>query len=215
VTWIKICGITNLEDARAAMDAGADAVGFVFWEKSPRPVKVDMVRQITEMLPATVEKVGVFVDDTAAHVLETVQQTGLTAVQLGKLGTLVGLISDPMKKIVSISAENLANGEVLINRDFAKMLFALMIDATTSVQPGGTGRCFDWQRARKKVKELAEMSPTIVAGGLTPQNVGEAIRILSPWGVDVSSGVEASPGRKDHHKIRAFVAAVREAEGRS
>jgi phosphoribosylanthranilate isomerase len=217
MTWIKICGITNLEDALTAVKAGADALGFVFYEKSPRRIDPERVREIIAALPGAIEKVGVFVEESAEQVRETAERTGLTAVQLSRMETLVGCMRKTtaphqLKKILSISAEHLADGEFFTAGDFARTLFALMIDSGTPAQPGGTGRRFDWVSARTTMEWLNDICPTIVAGGLSPANVAEALTMFAPWGVDVSSGVEAAPGKKDPDKVRAFVQAVRAAE---
>jgi phosphoribosylanthranilate isomerase len=117
-----------------------------------------------------------------------------------------------LKLLVAIRGEHLIEGEVVIASDFAKLLYAAVLDSGSAESPGGTGERFDWRRAQVAVQELGEVLPVVVAGGLTPGNVAQAIHILTPWGVDVASGVEARPGKKDPEKVRAFVKAVRDAD---
>jgi phosphoribosylanthranilate isomerase len=224
MTWVKICGITNLEDALVAVDAGADAVGFVFYEKSPRKVDVQTVREIISKLPERLEKVGVFVDQSVEQVKETAKQAGLTAAQLhgGRLAKEVWSDSRPASECIGVSkmipvipAGSLDNGGIFISQEAHASVFALLIDAPKNGLPGGTGEKFDWQNARGMVESLGLMVPVIVAGGLKPDNVGEALNLFRPFGVDVSSGVEAKPGKKDPDKVRAFVRTVRTAEKRA
>jgi len=219
MTWVKICGITNLEDALAAVDAGADALGFVFYEKSPRKVEAEAVRDIVAKLPIQVEKVGVFVNESAERIDQSVRQAGLTAVQLcGKESAANYLRElqnmDRRPKVISVvSGEELAAANLfLVSNELENASYALLVDSTSAAQPGGTGKPFDWKKAQGMVEMLGLRIPTIVAGGLTPANVGEAIALFHPWGVDVASGVEAKPGKKDPEKVRAFVAAVHRAE---
>ncbi|HXM21269.1 MAG TPA: phosphoribosylanthranilate isomerase [Terriglobales bacterium] len=221
MTWVKICGITNIEDALTAAEAGADALGFVFYEKSPRHVDPETVGEIVANLPVQVEKVGVFVNEAAERIDESVQQAGLTAVQLSQGQSVVGFIEylqarqnmNHRPKIISvIPSGELSDGGFFIANELNNALHALLVDSSSAAQPGGTGRRFDWEKARGMVEMLGLRIPTIVAGGLTPENVAEALALLHPWGVDVSSGVESKPGKKDPEKVQAFVAAVRQAE---
>ena len=209
-----------------AVDAGADALGFVFWEKSPRKVDPETAREIVAAMPERVEKVGVFVDDSSERVMEIVERTGLTAAQLYKkdCAEAVGLAPSTTKsqpKIIfvvpgdqfgSSGGMHLESGSWFISKRFRDGLFALLLDSSSDAEPGGTGRRFDWTRVRGVAHAMNSVCRTIVAGGLDPSNVGVAMALLRPWGVDVSSGVEASPGKKDPEKVRAFVAAVRAAE---
>jgi phosphoribosylanthranilate isomerase len=196
MTWIKICGITNLEDAQTAVEAGADAVGFVFYPKSPRYVNVETVKAITAQIPAKIEKVGVFVDQAK-------EVPGLTAIQMHFTNGQGKLPNTWLKKYLVLSPKTPAPLEGHID--------AIFLDSGTVEQPGGTGQTFDWEASRPLVENLSKSYRVVVAGGLTPANVAEAIRILRPWGVDVSSGVEASPGKKDPQKIRDFIDAVKKA----
>jgi phosphoribosylanthranilate isomerase len=218
--WIKICGNTSLDDARSAVDAGANAVGFVFAE-SPRQVTWAQVRAIAPRLPKTVEKYGVFVDPSFEDVVASVVACGLTGVQLhttsdpglalrlrehfaaiparGRLGIL---------RVVHYASDFDGQLEEL-RRDHA--VDGVLIDSRTAKAVGGTGVAFDWRAAQTSFLRNAPHLRLIVAGGLNPESVASAIYTLQPWGVDVASGVEASPGKKDPGKVRAFVDAVRKA----
>jgi len=216
MTWIKICGITNLEDALMAVEAGADALGFVFYEKSPRNVEAEVAREIVSTLPAEVEKVGVFVDEPAAKVASIADRTGLTAVQLHadqrrfpekQITTRKIFLSLPARAVVFTPQKKGAVWGSLL--PFPENLAAIFVDSGTV---GGTGRKFNWKQASMFFSAVSKLHPIAASGGLAPNNVAEAIRILKPWGVDVSSGVEARPGKKDPEKVRAFIAAVRHAD---
>ena len=237
MTWIKICGMTNLEDALAAVEAGADAVGFVFYEKSPRNVTVEAAREIVRELPESVEKIGVFVAGAGPEPHRFVDQAELTGMQtylLGDSGTANGkatgrsvfpgrmrfLLALPMKVFAGEEASrglaaSFANWKKNIPDEIsapAEMMDTVVLDAGDLMMPGGTGRTFDWEKAVPIAEAMRQGGvKLVVAGGLTPENVDEAIRILKPWGVDVVSGVEARPGKKDPEKVRAFVRAVRAA----
>jgi phosphoribosylanthranilate isomerase len=236
MTWIKICGMTNLEDALVAVDAGADAVGFVFYEKSPRYVTVETAREIVEKLPESVEKVGVFVGDSDPDLAGAVREIGLTGLQhyvTSETGespqkasgrevlpkTFRFLHALPISRMLEAGAEveGLAKyfehlQEVLGRPDFPEGAFdTFVFDSGVARTPGGTGKTFDWTKVRPIAEGMRRGSvKLVVAGGLTAQNVSEAIEVLRPWGVDVASGVEARPGKKDPEKVRAFVRAVRE-----
>jgi len=221
MTWVKICGITNLEDALTAVQAGADALGFVFYEKSPRNIHPEAVGQIVAKLPAHLEKVGVFVDEPAQRIDQSVKQTGLTAVQLCGQESLAEFVKylqvrqnmNHRPKIISvIHGRELSEGGCFLADKLKNALYALLVDSSSAAQPGGTGKPFDWEKAKGMIEMLGRRIPTIVAGGLTAENVSEALKLLHPWGVDVSSGVESKPGKKDREKVQAFVAAVRQTE---
>jgi phosphoribosylanthranilate isomerase len=223
MTWIKICGITNLEDALTAVDAGANALGFVFYDKSPRKVEPATVRDIIEHLPEHIETVGVFVDADGDHIRDVVSQTGLTSAQLHGRQSLQSLLQDSRqslehigvsKVIPAVPGDSLKEGGVLITQNAREKIFALLLDAQSNGMFGGTGTTFDWKGTRAMVQVISLQLPIIVAGGLTALNVSEAIRILQPFGVDVSSGVEASRGKKDPERIRAFIEAVHHADKR-
>jgi phosphoribosylanthranilate isomerase len=219
MTWVKICGMTNLEDALVAVEAGADAVGFVFHEKSPRNISVEAAREIVEKLPESVEKVGVFVDADCENIFEVVSKAGLTAVQLHGKPSSDSVLSDPRPAMESIGAQKiivmipggtLKDGGFFMGTGTQAKTFAVLLDSFSNGVTGGTGTTFDWNKTRDIVQTIGLSTPVIVAGGLTPANVGDAMRILHPFGVDVVSGVEARPGKKDPEKVRAFVKAVRE-----
>ena len=219
MTWVKICGITNLEDALTAVDAGADALGFVFYEKSPRKIDVETAREIVAQLPESVEKVGVFVDEAADKVEDIVDEAALTAVQFhGDEHENSSKYIVNQKVLLSIPAST-----VRFSPDdkgsawgaFMRLpsdLRAIVLDSGTREVRGGTGKTFDWIEAKAFISLMQKQHKIVIAGGLNPTNVSEAMSILHPWGVDVASGVEATPGKKDPDKVRAFVAAVRAAD---
>jgi len=201
--WVKICGNTSFEDAMLAADAGADAVGFVF-APSPRRVTADQVANIAPKLPPSIEKIGVFVDSSFDEIESTVRACGLTGVQLHFSGG-----SDLPLRLRERFGSGLRIFRVLhFGPDVAvpevnHIVDAILIDSRTATAVGGTGIAFDWNSAESVFR--GSRTRLIVAGGLTPSNVREAVRKLSPWGVDVVSGVEAGPGRKDPEKVREFV----------
>jgi len=218
MTWVKICGMTNLEDALVAVDAGADAVGFVFYEKSPRCVTVERAREICEKLPESVEKVGVFVNQLEDTLCDVADSAGLTAIQMHgdredpHVADLV-VAKRPKLKVLAAISMSQASPEgwaMMWHRD---VVHAFLVDSGDSSKLGGTGRTFDWDTSGTTLEKIKNLGRVVAAGGLTPENVGEAIEILQPWGVDVVSGVEAAPGMKDPEKVRAFVRAVRKADG--
>lgn len=220
MTWIKICGMTNLEDALTAVEAGVDAVGFVFYEKSLRNVTVDVAREIVTNLPESTEKIGVFVNESPAQLSAIAKHVGLTGVQLhgdeyqkpeAYLMERNVFLCVPAHR--AIERKDASPAGSLLN--FPENLRAIMLDSGTSVQRGGTGTNFNWQEAKAWVSAMKRFHPVVVAGGLRPENVGNAIGILQPWGVDVASGVESRPGKKDPEKVRAFVKAVREVESKT
>jgi phosphoribosylanthranilate isomerase len=245
MTWVKICGITNLEDALVAVEAGADAVGFVFYEKSPRNITPEKARDIVNQLPECVEKVGVVVVDSsidsAIDIVHITRTAGLTAIQQhmsfspstpAQPSKATGRDLFPKRFQVFISfpaalvtaseqgMTSLVNSIVNVHRKMPDRAFAqaglmetFFLDSGNSAHPGGTGETFDWKKAVPFADGMREGGlKLVVAGGLTPENVGEAMNILHPWGIDVSSGVEAKPGKKDPRKVRAFVKAVREVD---
>lgn len=208
-TWIKICATTCIEDALASIDAGADALGFVF-APSKRRISPEQARAIVAKLPDNIERIGVFQNDSVEHVGQVVEQAGLTAVQLhgGESPEFVAQLRSKSARIRVIKA-------ILVNDDFVRRFEEMcrdnnLVDSILLDAGGGSGRTFDWEKAQPHLWRSTKR--LIVAGGLNAENVGEAIRLLSPWGVDVVSGVEREPGRKDAGKLKAFVAAVRRAE---
>lgn len=210
MTWVKICGTTNLEDALLAVDAGADALGFVFYEKSPRCVTPEVVREIVLQLPERVEKVGVFVNETGERMEAIAGMANLTAIQLhGEEYRDNTWPVTKRKMFVAIPARELVGDW---RKTLPRNLGGILLDSGTEQQRGGTGKTFDWKETKASLMALGQNIPIVVAGGLTPANVTEAMTILKPWGVDVVSGVELAPGKKDPEKVRAFVTAVRRAE---
>jgi phosphoribosylanthranilate isomerase len=220
MTWVKICGITNLGDALVAVDAGADALGFVFYDKSPRKIAPEEACDIVANVPANVEKVGVFVDAAPEDIRAVASKTGLTAVQLHHKSmlhqwedALPERQSGGVSKFIPVVPGNLLKkGGIRIEHGMREKIFALMLDSYSNGTVGGTGTTFDWRSTEEVTHALGSVVPVIVAGGLTVTNVAEAMHILKPWGVDVSSGVEVRPGKKDPDEVRAFITAVREAD---
>jgi phosphoribosylanthranilate isomerase len=209
VTAVKICGITNLADGLAAARAGCDLLGFVFYPRSPRCVTPaqakELVARLRESGPARgLRCVGVFVDEAPDVVARTLTFCGLD------LGQLHG--SEPPEAVAALGKQGHSVITALRVRDGASLnqidtyrADIYLLDAYVPGQMGGTGQRFDWRLAR----QAADHRQVLLAGGLTPENVADAVRTARPWGVDVSSGVEASPGRKDHGKIRRFIAAAK------
>lgn len=212
--WIKICGNTSFEDAVLAAETGADAVGFVF-ATSPRQITPEQVSAIVPRLPSGLEKIGVFVNSTIDEIVAVIRTCHLTGVQLhfdtgsdlpAKLRDEFG----PDLRILRV----LHFGAVLEKRIVLaqdKIVDAILVDSRTATAVGGTGVAFDWKAAASLFEIYSPGCKLVVAGGLTPANVSEAIATLHPWGVDVVSGVESSRGHKDSAKIRTFIANARAA----
>jgi phosphoribosylanthranilate isomerase len=204
-TRVKICGITNLADAQAAVEAGADALGFNFYAKSPRHVPLAQAAEISEKLPPFVMCVGVFVNPTEDLVKRAIGECGLALLQFHgdeppEFCTQFGLMS--MKAFRIRNAQSLTELPKYPTE-------AWLLDAYSAEMLGGTGEKFNWDLA---VEAQKFGKPIFLAGGLTPENVAAAVRQVRPFGVDVASGVESAPGKKDHVKVRAFIANVRQAE---
>ncbi|HWZ51996.1 MAG TPA: phosphoribosylanthranilate isomerase [Granulicella sp.] len=229
--WIKICANTSLADAQLAAELGADALGFVF-APSKRQVSIEQVAAITPHLPASVETVAVVQSQDAQEIVELVRSTGLTAVQLHG-GLSLPLLRElhagfagrvPLIQTLHWSIDDDARSAVVLAAQLREIaaepsITRVLIDAKVGNAGGGTGRSFDWKAARialtanqagnQKTDQDTDHAASrkidlIVAGGLRPENVAEAIQSLEPWGVDVASGVEASPGRKDPLKLKRF-----------
>ena len=198
---VKICGITRAEDAEAAVERGAHALGFVFWPDSPRFIDPDRARAIVSRLPPFVTPVGVFVNQSSEYVNSVAALVGLGAVQLhgDERPPYVAAMTRPVIKAIAFGAA----GDV-DEVDAWPRRVTLLFDVHDPVRRGGTGRTVDWKLA----SSVAARRPVVLAGGLTPENVGDAIACVKPFGIDISSGVEASPGIKDHARLRALFEAV-------
>jgi phosphoribosylanthranilate isomerase len=215
-TRIKICGITRVEDAHVAVTAGADALGVVFWPQTPRCVTIERAREIAAVLPPFVTLVGLFVDPKASEVLATLDAVTLDTLQFhgDEAPEFCRDFKRPYVKAVAVKASEDLLQYAARYPDARGLLF----DAhQPGGMPGGTGTTFDWTRLPRDL-----MQPVILSGGLTPENVGVAIRQVKPWAVDVSSGVEANgadgrprKGIKDAAKIAAFIAEARNADVRT
>ena len=204
-TRIKICGITRARDAHAAVTAGADALGFVFWKGSPRRISPTAARRIVGDVPPPVACVGVFVNPSLAEVRRTVRLAGLDAVQLHGDEDPADFVNCGVAVIKAVSLVTTA--DVRRARRYPASV-TLLVDARDAERRGGTGREANWTLARS----LARHRPVLLAGGIGPANVGRAIRAVRPWGVDLSSSVETRPGVKSASKITALFKAVTRAE---
>ena len=202
-TKIKICGITNLPDAQLAVELGADALGFIFYPKSPRYIKVPAAADMCNVLPPFVTKVGVFVDELEFEIEKALGECLLTALQFHGEEPPGFCQKFAAKSIKAIRVRNEASLRAAAEYD----VDALLLDTYTESERGGTGRAFDWSLAVKAKEFLAP--PIILSGGLTTVNVQEAIRKVRPYAVDVSSGVEREPGKKDPEKLRRFIELVK------
>ncbi len=218
MTWIKICGTTSLSDANLAIAAGADAVGFVF-APSPRLIPQETAAEIIAALPARVEKIGVTVNEPPESVARLAQNAGLSGIQLqgdeppDQMSAYRSALAT-RKIIKTLQAQQvLAGGDDYLYPYLRVSEFfdAILIDAGANGQRGGTGATFDWNAVLPLAARIQQWTRVIIAGGLTSENVAEAIRLFAPWGVDVVSGVESEPGHKDEARLRNFVEAVRRA----
>jgi phosphoribosylanthranilate isomerase len=204
-TRVKICGITNPADAQAVVTSGADALGYIFYERSPRFVELNAAAEISKTLPPLIMRVGVFVNASEEFVTRAIADCGLTMLQFHgdeppEFCTQFGLMS---MKAFRVHGRDTLEQIPKYDTD------AYLLDAYSSTTLGGTGEKFNWDLA---VEAQKFGKPIFLAGGLTPANVAEAIGLVHPFGVDVSSGVERTPGKKDHAKVKAFIDAVRHAE---
>jgi phosphoribosylanthranilate isomerase len=204
MTRIKICGITNLADAQAAIDCGADALGFVFFRESPRYIAPEKASAIISRLPSFVTAVGVFVDERGEAILKTVDETGIDVIQLhGDEPPESCLL--PRRVIKGIRVKSLESLEPL--SEYQDIVSAFLLDTYAPNKLGGTGQVFNWEIAI----EAKKFGRVILAGGLTPENISEAIRHVHPYAIDVSSGVEFEKGKKDHRKMKLFIERARAA----
>lgn len=222
--WIKICANTNLDDAQMAAELGADAVGFVF-APSRRRVTAKDVAQITPHLPKNVERVGVFDSRYAEEIAAAVQEAGLSAIQLHGVGELhlakrLNEMFEGRVRIIQTVHWAVDGGDEsakcvrqrLKEIEAGRVVERILIDSKVGQATGGTGVTFDWAAARAVLAEGNGRLKMIVAGGLRPDNIEEAIRELNPWGIDVASGVERTPGHKDPDKLSAFIKNARAAK---
>ena len=219
-TKVKICGITNLADAQAAVEAGADALGFNFYEKSPRYISVEQAAEISRQLPPFILRVGVSVNAPPELVMRAIASAGLTMLQfhgdeppefcLQWTRRLVAVnsatrASQPPVGLMSMKAFRIRDEHSLAQiPNYATD--AYLLDAYSADEFGGTGKKFNWDLA---VAAQKFGKPIFLAGGLTPENVADAVKKVRPFAVDVSSGVESAPGKKDHAKVKAFIEAAR------
>jgi phosphoribosylanthranilate isomerase len=203
VPQVKICGITNLEDALHAEACGADALGFVFYPGSPRFIDPDRARQIIAELPPFVTSVGLFVNEPPARIREMVEFCGLNTVQLHGDEAPDQCCYPPCRVIKALRLRGRMENSLFASYPVA----ALLLDAYVPSRYGGTGHQCDWSQAAT----VAENHRVILAGGLNPDNVAEAVQQVHPYGVDVSSGVEEKPGQKDPEKVASFIRMAKEA----
>jgi phosphoribosylanthranilate isomerase len=200
MTRVKICGVTSVEDALMCVEAGADAIGVNFAPRSPRRIALELARRIVAALPAKVVKVGVFVDATESELRDAIEQVGLGCVQLH---------GDEPPELVAAFLPHAYKALRVRGREALALAARypgehILLDAYVPGVAGGTGATFDWTLAA----ELAQIRQVTLAGGLTPSNVADAVREVRPFCVDVASGVESAPGRKDRAKVRAFIEAA-------
>lgn len=195
---VKICGITNLDDAVAAIESGADALGFVFFDKSPRYISPEEARLIIKKLPPFVVTIGVFVNEKTKRLEEVTNLSGIDVVQLH--GDEPPEMCDISRRVIkAIRVKSVESLETLKN--YKDRVSTFLLDTFRPDSVGGTGQIFDWDIAQK-AKQFGRI---ILAGGLTPDNIAEAIKRVRPYGVDVSSGVESKVGKKDHKKMKLFI----------
>jgi len=222
--WVKICGNTNLKDASLAAELGADAVGFVF-AASKRQVNAAQVAAITSRLPARVERVGVFDSHDPEEIAAEARNAGLTAVQLHggldenllrQLGHKLAGIRIIQTLHWTVGRDTGAESAVLLKEQMERaatlgIADRILVDSKVGPASGGTGVAFEWGRARSSFASAPGSIRLVLAGGLTPENIAQAIGELSPWGVDVCSGVEARPGEKDPERLARFIKNARAA----
>ena len=202
---VKICGITNLADGMAAAEAGADALGFVFYDRSPRGVSIGAAADLIRHLPPFVLKVGVLVNAPEDLVFRAIRECGLSLLQFHGDEAPEYCLQFGLMSMKAFRIRDAASLQALRNYPTD----AWLLDAYVPGTPGGTGETFNWDLA---LEARGWGRPLFLAGGLTAENVAEAVRRVRPYGVDVSSGVEAAPGRKDHAKVRAFIQAAKAVE---
>ncbi|HEY2962848.1 MAG TPA: bifunctional indole-3-glycerol-phosphate synthase TrpC/phosphoribosylanthranilate isomerase TrpF [Pyrinomonadaceae bacterium] len=203
--FVKICGITNVADAFAAIEAGADALGFNFYPRSPRYVSPESVREIVNQLPESILNVGVFVNEDLPSLLRIAEESGISAIQLhGDESPEYCRELDGYYLIKAFGAAK--DFEPQQAADYEYDVEAIMLDAKDDALRGGTGRVFDWSIAERVERLIPEL---FLAGGLSPENVAEAVKTVRPYAVDACSSLEETPGKKNHERVRAFVKAAR------
>lgn len=208
MTLIKICGITNLDDALAAVAAGADALGFNFYKPSPRYITPQSAREMVDRLPASILAVGVFVnEETPESVRNIASEAGVAALQLH---------GDESPAYCRELADRFVIKTLAVSTNFDNRMVhayetqAVMLDTKDNALRGGTGRRFDWSIAQQVTKQVNQLGKKLfLAGGLSPENIAEAIETVRPYAVDACSALENKPGIKDHTRLRAFVHAAR------
>jgi phosphoribosylanthranilate isomerase len=210
-TRIKVCGITNIEDAKTAIRAGADALGFIFVESSPRYVSPEKAKEIVAQLPPFIHFVGVFVDSDPIEVEEIIDYCGLSYVQLhgredAEYCSKLSHLATPCRIIKAFRV-----GPGTLAQDFKPYedcVKGFLLDTFVEGQEGGTGKSFDWSM----IELLSLQLPVILAGGLTPENAADAVRAVRPFAIDINSGVEDEPGRKNYEKLQSLVKRVAAAD---
>jgi phosphoribosylanthranilate isomerase len=202
---VKICGITNLRDGMAAAEAGADALGLMFYDQSPRHISVEAASGLASQLPQFVLRVGVFVNAPEDLVIRAIRECGLNLLQFHGDESPGYCLQFGLMSMKAFRVQDAASLQAVRNYHTD----AWLLDAYSPGKLGGTGETFNWDLA---LEAQAWGRPIFLAGGLTPENVAEAVRRARPYGVDVSGGVEAAPGKKDHAKVRAFIKAAKAVE---
>jgi phosphoribosylanthranilate isomerase len=204
MTLVKICGITNLDDALAAVVAGAGALGFNFYKPSPRYISPENARAIVQQLPSSILTVGVFVNEESQSVTKIAAEVGLKAVQLHG--------DESPEYCRELAADHEVIKTLSVSQDFdthlvhAYEVAAIMLDTRDNDLRGGTGRVFDWSIA----SQVNQLVPKLfLAGGLSPENIAEAIKAVRPFAVDACSALEDSPGKKNHERMRSFIQTAR------
>ena len=204
---VKVCGITNVEDGKLAVNCGASAIGLIFYEKSPRYIHPEKAKEITRALPDSISKVGVFVNSPIDSINSIIEKTGINFAQLHGDETPEFFGKIPLPVIKAMQVSDSLNLEKRLDFD----VHALLLDSYHPTQYGGTGNTFDWTKHDWSKLEL----PLILSGGIAPENVLAGINALNPEAVDVNSGVETSPGKKDEEKMVAFFNVLKETKSES
>jgi|TARA_B100002003_G_scaffold236687_1_gene252926 phosphoribosylanthranilate isomerase len=205
MVYVKVCGITNVEDAQLAVELGASAIGMVFWPESPRFVDPKKAAIVRSVLPPSVLPVGVFVDQSVSYVRRVAEIIHLGAVQLHGCESYGYCQSIGLPIIKAVTVEN---GKMMTALSDVPETVTVLLDAHDPVKKGGTGKSIDWESARN----VARSRKVILSGGLRPETVALGVRTVQPFGVDVSSGVEQYPGRKDSARLRSFFKALASVE---